>query len=80
MVLLARGAPAQRSLLTTQLYFPESVTDAVYALQPYAARGPRSTTNARDGVGVPGALVAAIEETEGGYAASLQMVAPSFPA
>jgi protocatechuate 3,4-dioxygenase beta subunit len=80
MVLLAEASPNPSSLLTTQLYFPESISDAVYALEPYAARGPRSTTNARDGVGVPGALVAAVEETAGGYVASLQMVAPTPPA
>lgn len=35
-------------LLITQLYFPEAVTDAVYAAEPYSARGPRDTTNATD--------------------------------
>jgi protocatechuate 3,4-dioxygenase beta subunit len=77
MVLLADAAPNQGSLLTTQLYFPESVSDAVYALDPYAARGPRSTTNASDGVGVPPALVGAVEPTDTGFSTSFRMVAPS---
>lgn len=33
---------------TSQLYFDEAVTDAVLASGPYAARGRRDTTNARD--------------------------------
>lgn len=35
---------------TGQLYFPDAVTTAVYAHQPYAARGTRSTTNATDAI------------------------------
>ena len=53
-------APGRR-VVTTQLYFPESVTDAVYSLAPYAARGPRSTTNATDGVGAPEPLIRGVE-------------------
>ncbi len=33
---------------TGQLYFPDTITDAVYAVEPYAAHGLRSTTNAAD--------------------------------
>jgi protocatechuate 3,4-dioxygenase beta subunit len=75
MVLLA-GA-RENALLTTQLYFPESVTDAVYATEPYAARGPRSTTNASDGVGVPPALIGAVDETDGGLSTSFRLSAPA---
>lgn len=35
---------------TSQLYFQESVTDAVFAKAPYSARGRRSTLNANDGI------------------------------
>lgn len=35
---------------TSQLYFPEEVTAAVYRTAPYAARGPKDTSNARDGL------------------------------
>jgi len=80
MVLLAGAPQGQASLLTTQLYFPEAITDAVYALAPYAARGPRSTTNASDGVGVPSALIGAVEETEQGFSTSFRMVAPTMRA
>ncbi|MBX3026841.1 intradiol ring-cleavage dioxygenase [bacterium] len=38
------------TILVTQLYFPEPVTDAVYALAPYSARDQRSTTNATDSI------------------------------
>jgi protocatechuate 3,4-dioxygenase beta subunit len=34
--------------LTSQLYFPEAVTDEVYSRPPYAARGARSTRNSSD--------------------------------
>lgn len=33
---------------TSQLFFPEEVTDQVHATQPYARKGPRNTPNARD--------------------------------
>jgi len=35
---------------TGQVYFDEATTDAVYALEPYAARGARSTRNASDAI------------------------------
>lgn len=38
------------TVLVTQLYFPESVTDAVYATEPYSSRPDRDTTNDEDGV------------------------------
>jgi protocatechuate 3,4-dioxygenase beta subunit len=63
-------------LLTTQLYFPEDVTDAVYAVAPYAARGPRSTTNATDGVGAPAPLISQVSARGDGYGAAFRMVAP----
>jgi protocatechuate 3,4-dioxygenase beta subunit len=38
------------SVVTSQMYFPEAVTAAVYATAPYAARGPKDTSNAEDSV------------------------------
>lgn len=35
---------------TSQLYFPEDVTAAIYSSGPYAARGQKDTSNASDGV------------------------------
>jgi protocatechuate 3,4-dioxygenase beta subunit len=36
-------------VLTTQLYFDDRVTDAVYARPPYTGRPDRDTTNGDDG-------------------------------
>lgn len=38
------------TLLTTQFYFDDVVTDEVYASVPYVDRGPRDTTNDVDGI------------------------------
>ena len=38
----------------TQLYFPDELTDQVYARPPYAGRPPRDTTNATDSIFVAG--------------------------
>jgi len=38
------------SLLTSQLYFADALTDAVYTQPPYSARPGRGTTNDDDGV------------------------------
>ncbi|MBY0276831.1 intradiol ring-cleavage dioxygenase [Candidatus Binatia bacterium] len=35
---------------TGQLYFDDTITDQVYATQPYASRGQRDTDNASDGI------------------------------
>jgi protocatechuate 3,4-dioxygenase beta subunit len=43
------------TVLTSQLYFPEDLTDAVHAEAPYADRGTRDTRNEDDGIaGDPG--------------------------
>jgi protocatechuate 3,4-dioxygenase beta subunit len=65
-----------RELLTTQLYFPEGVTDAVYAEEPYAARGRRSTSNAADGVGAPRALIGEYAEVGDGWGTEFRLVLP----
>jgi protocatechuate 3,4-dioxygenase beta subunit len=38
------------TVLTSQLYFPEDVTDTVHAQPPYAAHGTRDTRNEDDGI------------------------------
>ena len=35
---------------TSQIYFDDAVTDAVFAQEPYAQRGPRRTRNEQDGI------------------------------
>jgi len=39
-----------QTVLTTQLYFEDALSDRVYAAQPYAARGRRDEGNASDGI------------------------------
>jgi protocatechuate 3,4-dioxygenase beta subunit len=59
---------------TSQLYFPEEVTAAVYAAPPYAARGRKDTSNAADGVarGRGGPTVASVfSDGAGGQLATL---------
>jgi protocatechuate 3,4-dioxygenase beta subunit len=41
---------AKTSLLTTQVYFDDAVSDRVYARAPYAARGDRDVRNDQDGI------------------------------
>lgn len=54
-------------LLTSQLYFPDALTDEVYLRPPYDARGPRSTLNDSDGIFASGGedLLLAVEELAG---------------
>jgi protocatechuate 3,4-dioxygenase beta subunit len=63
------------SLLTTQLYFPDEVSDAVYATAPYAARGSQRTTNAADGAEEQ-ALVGKVSAAGDGYSTAFRMVVP----
>ncbi len=37
-------------VLTTQLYFDEAVSDAVYGMAPYRSRGRRDRSNADDAI------------------------------
>ncbi len=39
---------SEQRFITSQLYFPDDTTDAVYLAEPYSTRGPRRTTNAND--------------------------------
>jgi protocatechuate 3,4-dioxygenase beta subunit len=45
------AGPADQTYdFTSQLFFDDALTDQVYASQPYAAMGQRSTTNTNDGI------------------------------
>ncbi|MFO0572067.1 MAG: hypothetical protein U0263_40970 [Polyangiaceae bacterium] len=63
---------------TSQLYFPEDVTSDVYAEAPYAAHGPKDTSNALDGVnaGVVPPLLE-VTKTATGYAGTLTVTVAS---
>jgi protocatechuate 3,4-dioxygenase beta subunit len=58
---------------TGQLYFADATTDAVYAVEPYASRGPRDTTNANDIIYASGGAesMLALRRRRGGYGATL---------
>ena len=64
--------------LTSQLYFPEQVSDEVLARPPYGARPGRDTTNATDTIfptgGTPAVLV--IEPVADGYRAGVCLMPP----
>ena len=53
------------TLLTTQLYFDDDVTDAVYAGEPYASNGERSTRNDADGIFDPATVMTVTEDGQG---------------
>jgi protocatechuate 3,4-dioxygenase beta subunit len=40
----------ERTMVTSQWYFPDAITREVYAQEPYNARGQNTTTPSRDGV------------------------------
>ena len=72
---------ANRTAVTSQLYFPDEVTDRAYAAAPYNQRPQGWTTNATDGVlrGSPAdqSLLAAVAAAGAGYQASLTIgIAP----
>lgn len=54
------------TLLTTQLFFDESVTDSVYAADPYATTGQRDTRNAEDTI-YDDRLLLTVQEDGDGY-------------
>lgn len=60
---------------TSQLYFDESVTDAVHSQPPYNSRGQRDTTNARDGVFAQGGsqLLLPVRPEGTGYAGTFDI-------
>ena len=72
---------ANRTAVTSQLYFPDEVTDRAYAAAPYNQRTRGRTTNATDGLlrGSPADqnLLAAVAAAGSGYRASLTIgIAP----
>jgi protocatechuate 3,4-dioxygenase beta subunit len=54
------------TVLTTQLYFDEKVSDAVYRRPPYASHGQRDVTNEGDGI-FDESLVLDLRRERGGY-------------
>jgi protocatechuate 3,4-dioxygenase beta subunit len=60
---------------TSQLYFDDATSDAVFQQQPYAARGQRTTRNANDGVFRSGGsdLLLNVQPSGGGYAATFDI-------
>jgi len=61
---------------TGQLFFPDAITDRVYADAPYAARGSRTTRNANDSIFVNGGakgLLKLARIASGGWTGSITM-------
>ena len=60
---------------TGQLFFPDSLTDAVYQASPYAARGTRQVRNANDSIFVNGGKrsILALKKSGAGYIGSISM-------
>lgn len=65
--------------LTTQLYFPELMTDLVHQQEPYRSRPPRDTLNAEDGIydGVGDATVLEPAREGDAYSAAISLVVPA---
>jgi protocatechuate 3,4-dioxygenase beta subunit len=66
------SAPSQAYEFTSQLFFPESVTDQVHAQAPYASKGQRDLKNAQDGIyrRAGDTLLLSPTRTADGYAAT----------
>ncbi len=64
-------------LVTSQMYFPDTVSEAVYQTEPYAARGPHPVTNDDDGIfpgdTVDSSLIGHVTENGEGYTISLSV-------
>ena len=60
---------------TSQLFFDEALSDRVFAQAPYAGKGHRDTTNARDGIfrESNGQLLLAVAPSGQGYAANFDI-------
>jgi protocatechuate 3,4-dioxygenase beta subunit len=69
---------AAGAVLTSQLYFPDTVTDHVLAMPPYAERTGRDTTNSIDEIFPTGGAppVVDIGEVGDGYRAAICLVLP----
>jgi protocatechuate 3,4-dioxygenase beta subunit len=69
------SAPNQTYEFTSQLFFPESVTDQVHAQEPYTSKGQRDLKNAQDGIyrQAGDTLLLAPTKTAEGYAATFDV-------
>lgn len=69
------SAPNQAYEFTSQLFFPESLTDQVHAQPPYASKGQRDLKNAQDGIyrQAGDTLLLAPSKTAEGYAATFNV-------
>ncbi len=65
----------QGHVFTSQLYFDDTITDVVFAQAPYNSKGPRSTTNAMDGIFQSGGkqLVLNVAPDAQGYAGTFEV-------
>jgi protocatechuate 3,4-dioxygenase beta subunit len=70
-----------RAVFTSQLYFPDDISDAVLALAPYRDRPVRDTTNDTDTILPTGGEPAILDvvSIEGGYRAAICLVVPDSP-
>jgi protocatechuate 3,4-dioxygenase beta subunit len=59
-----------RTVLTSQLYFPEEISDAVLSTSPYNQKGTRNTRNGSDGLFTASTLLDVVAEGTG-YSASI---------
>ena len=64
---------SSRTEATSQLYFPESVTEEIYLGSPYDARGQKDTPNALDGIATanPAPLAMVTSNASTGYVARI---------
>jgi protocatechuate 3,4-dioxygenase beta subunit len=60
---------------TSQLFFDDSLSDQVYAQEPYSTKGERTLRNSGDGIYNQGGsqLVLDVNQTSGGYAATFDI-------
>jgi protocatechuate 3,4-dioxygenase beta subunit len=66
--------PTATTQVTSQMYFPEAITSAVYRTSPYSVRGQKDTSNARDRIANTGGSLPpllAVTPSGAGYVASL---------
>jgi len=71
----SRDANAREREFTSQLYFADEVSDAVFASAPYAANRQRRVRNDRDGIFRRGGqeLLLAVERTPKGYTGTFEI-------
>lgn len=69
------SVPNEAYEFTSQLFFPESLTDQVHAQPPYASKGQRDLKNAQDGIyrQAGDTLLLAPSKTAEGYAATFNV-------